>query len=594
MDWSARLSAKSLAMSRIRAPVLVGLLCALFAAATIACTVDSAGEGAVAILWPANAVVLAMVMLRPPGRWWPVLLAGFLGDLAGGAMTRDSVTGPLLFGLVNIGEVVIAAVATQFARGENGLAGNARTMIRFAASAGIMAPSVSALGGGAIFAGLYGQSFPQAYCVWFFAGALGLMVFTPFFYALFAGDYARSWRGMSRRRRGEAVTLLVLTTLVILLTFLARRPLLFLILMPTMLVAFRTGWLGVRVVVALTAMIGAVATTSGLGPIPTLSGSAEVQAHYFQIFIAAQLVMVWPVIAALSARDRLLQELAESERSLRFLAAQSSVLMLTFDVEGICRKAVGADDLLPRRSTLTLPGLPIEALVVPAGPALREAHEMAIDIGRGVRSAEFRLEDGRWLEAVFRPLDHADGRCAGSAMTLHDISVRKEQALALTRTAQTDSLTGLLNRAGFLKVLEQELRFRPSGTLSLAMIDVDRFKSINDTWGHQAGDAVLCEIARRITRHLPPTAYAGRLGGDEFVVLLGSGESTEARELCLNMVRTVAAEPVRWKGGRGIDTAISCGLAQHRQGLSADQFLHAADVALYEAKRGGRNQMVAA
>jgi diguanylate cyclase (GGDEF)-like protein len=86
----------------------------------------------------------------------------------------------------------------------------------------------------------------------------------------------------------------------------------------------------------------------------------------------------------------------------------------------------------------------------------------------------------------------------------------------------------------------------------------------------------------------------GRVGGDEFVVLLDNADWDRAQEICGRLVESVSVEPVRLESGQTISAAISCGVARHRGGLSADQFLHDADVALYEAKRGGRNRVVAA
>jgi diguanylate cyclase (GGDEF)-like protein len=166
--------------------------------------------------------------------------------------------------------------------------------------------------------------------------------------------------------------------------------------------------------------------------------------------------------------------------------------------------------------------------------------------------------------------------------------------MALARSAHTDSLTGLLNRAGFMTRLERALAGAEMGTLVLAMIDVDRFKLINDNCGHQTGDAVLKEIARRIAGQLRSSDSVGRVGGDEFVVLLDNADWDRAQEICGRLVESVSVEPVRLESGQTISAAISCGVARHRGGLSADQFLHDADVALYEAKRGGRNRVVAA
>ncbi|HEX7852667.1 MAG TPA: diguanylate cyclase [Sphingobium sp.] len=578
-------------LSRFRAPCVAGVL---YFALSVAAILLTSREPGISAIWPANALLLAMILLRPREQWWSIILAGGIGNVVGNCVIHGSSFSGLFFAAANMAEVLIAAWATNFTVSREEPTSNVRTMVRFTLWAGIIGPAAAATIGAAGFYLYFDKPFFQSFLTWFLADALGLMTFTPFFYALFAGEYMRAYRERTAGRRMEAVALLLLTIFVSMFVFVAHRPLLFFITMPTMLIAFRVGWVGVKVACVIVAVIGCVATTGEFGPLIRITPNPDVRILYLQIFLLGQLMIQWPVAAALNARDRLMYQLANSERSLRFLAAQSAVLMLTFDIGGVCRKAVGAPDLLPDLDVEDMPGLSIEELARTSDPVLRDAHDMAIDMADGLYSAEFSARDGRWLEATFRALEDEDGRCPGTVMTLHDISVRKQQAIALTRTAHTDSLTGLFNRAGFLKRLERELLVAPAGTLSLAMIDVDRFKLVNDNCGHQTGDAVLREIARRLAGQLRPNDFVGRMGGDEFVVLLNMAEWVRAKEICARLVHAVGSEPVRLPLGGTISTAISCGLARHRPGSTVEQFLHDADVALYEAKRGGRNQMVAA
>lgn len=590
MEWSGKISGKSLSFSDFRAPLIVSVLYTLLAAATIRFT-DA--EHSVATLWPANAVPLAMLMLSPRKAWWTIILATFVGTLGATMLMRGMSLSAIAFGLANTVEILLAGVFAKFSHTKDGIGGNARTMIRFVIGCGLIAPAASAALGGIIFSQFFGQGFWDAYFIWFFSDALGILIFTPFFYALFAGQYGHAWRNATGICRAETAALMLLTASVSIFVFGANRPLAFIVIMPTMLVAFRLGWMGVKVAVMIVAIIGTIATMRGSGPIALLTEDLQFRSHYLQIFIAAQLLTQWPVVAALGARDRLMQQLAKSEQSLRILATRSSVLMLTFDVGGTCRKAIGSIDLLPGQTVDDMPGIMIEELAQGSGAALRHAHDMALDVPETAHSAEFRIwsRDERWLEATFRALEDEGGRCPGTLMTLHDISTRKAQTMALARSAQTDSLTGLLNRAGFMSRLERALGGGHGEGLVLAMIDVDRFKLINDNCGHQTGDAVLEEIARRIAGQLRTTDSVGRMGGDEFVVLFDNIDWDSAQDICRRLVQVVSNNPVQLGSDKTVDTAISCGVARYRTGMGADSFLHDADVALYEAKRGGRNQV---
>ena len=182
----------------------------------------------------------------------------------------------------------------------------------------------------------------------------------------------------------------------------------------------------------------------------------------------------------------------------------------------------------------------------------------------------------------------------GTIATIHNVTARKNQELSLSRSATTDSLTGLLNRAGFHARLNHALLTAKPGSLSIAMIDVDRFKLINDNSGHQVGDIVLREIARRISGQVRASDAVGRLGGDEFVILLATPNWEMVQEICARIVVSINADPIILPSGNSLRTAISCGVARLRLGVDADDFIHAADVALYEAKRAGRNRVVAA
>ncbi|MCZ2826653.1 MULTISPECIES: putative bifunctional diguanylate cyclase/phosphodiesterase [unclassified Modestobacter] len=147
-------------------------------------------------------------------------------------------------------------------------------------------------------------------------------------------------------------------------------------------------------------------------------------------------------------------------------------------------------------------------------------------------------------------------------------------------SASRDPLTGLANRRGFDDALH-ELRSasaRIGEPLSAALVDLDHFKQINDTAGHEAGDRVLCRIADVWRRELPPTAVFARHGGDEFALLLPGVGGAEA----LTLVRRTA--------DRHPDIGISCGVAEHRPGEGAAELMRRADRALYDAKAAGRGR----
>lgn len=170
----------------------------------------------------------------------------------------------------------------------------------------------------------------------------------------------------------------------------------------------------------------------------------------------------------------------------------------------------------------------------------------------------------------------------------------QEQIRALARR---DALTGLLNRGAVLEVFTNEVvRARREHTpLSIIMVDFDHFKRVNDTYGHLAGDAVLREIARRMSEQVRPYDAVGRYGGEEFLLVLPNCAHDEAVEVAERLRVRAVSEPVVFEG-TSITVAISLGLACQARILSdePEPLIAAADAALYEAKRTGRNRFCVA
>lgn len=164
---------------------------------------------------------------------------------------------------------------------------------------------------------------------------------------------------------------------------------------------------------------------------------------------------------------------------------------------------------------------------------------------------------------------------------------------ALRTLAHQDGLTGVLNRRGVLEVLDAEVAAmeRRSAPLALAMLDLDHFKRVNDTWGHPAGDEVLCETARRIRRVIRPYDRVGRLGGEEFLVVL-PGCPPRALDDVAERIRSAVAEEHYAVEGRQLRVTCSIGVALVPTAREAVATLRCVDEALYRAKNGGRNRVV--
>jgi two-component system, cell cycle response regulator len=170
---------------------------------------------------------------------------------------------------------------------------------------------------------------------------------------------------------------------------------------------------------------------------------------------------------------------------------------------------------------------------------------------------------------------------------------------ALAQAAMHDPLTGALNRRAFAVLLSGALpeERRHGQGLALGICDVDDFKTVNDTYGHQVGDEVLCGVVRQLESGLRANDVLSRHGGDEFVVLAGhlgdADRASIATSLFERLRASVADHPIPTAAG-DISITISCGVSLWCQDLSEAELLAAADTALYGAKHAGRNRVVVA
>lgn len=170
---------------------------------------------------------------------------------------------------------------------------------------------------------------------------------------------------------------------------------------------------------------------------------------------------------------------------------------------------------------------------------------------------------------------------------------RIERAFA-TATAGLDALTGLRARRDMDTELSRELnRLRRDGTgFSVAMMDLDHFKAVNDKYGHEAGDRVLSSVGGLLTQTLRSFDDAFRFGGEEFLIVLKGGGAAEAVAVLERLRQRLEARPVRLRDGESIPVTASFGVAEAEANEAVDDLIARADQALYRAKQTGRNRVV--
>jgi diguanylate cyclase (GGDEF)-like protein/PAS domain S-box-containing protein len=290
--------------------------------------------------------------------------------------------------------------------------------------------------------------------------------------------------------------------------------------------------------------------------------------------------------------------LASRERRAQAIAANGSDASVIVDAEGtILGDAPELAALVGYRGEATV-GLSVFLLAI--APDLEEArHALRRVLDRPAHGVEIELRathhDGHtlWLAARLVNLLH-DPDVNGVVINLHDISDRKAIEDELTHQAFHDSLTGLSNRALFTDRVQHALQRtdRSGHEPAVIFLDLDGFKTVNDSLGHGPGDELLREVARRVTGAVRASDTVARLGGDEFAVLVEQS-SRPIDEACTVADRILAALSAPFEiASQRVAISASIGIAAGDHKATAASLLRDADVAMYRAKSGGKSRWV--
>ncbi len=324
------------------------------------------------------------------------------------------------------------------------------------------------------------------------------------------------------------------------------------------------------------------------------------------------------------------EALRRSEEHYRLLADNALDLIWTMEQDGTISYISPSVERLWGFTLAEVLSQPLDQIVTPQSAALSTNYlqqlQSAVASGKKLENFHAELEyyckDGRttWCEVIAIPLLDQQGsfvQLLGSSRNiqerkLHELELQQacDQAQAarldlveanialssantkLQELATTDSLTGISNRRTFETRLDEEMArsFRYGSALSLVMFDIDNFKSINDSHGHQVGDEVLVEVCQRISRHLRRSDILARWGGEEFMVLLPHCNAVKGRKLAEKLRNLIVNQPI----GLVQFASASFGVTQLQAGEERDHLLQRLDGALYQAKALGRNRVVQA
>ena len=299
------------------------------------------------------------------------------------------------------------------------------------------------------------------------------------------------------------------------------------------------------------------------------------------------------VSAEVAARN----ELGLREAEYRVLAEHSGDCLSRHDLDGrylYCSPA--SEGMLGYRPEEVIGRTAAEiGLVHPndAGP-VRSAADSIIDGEQTTATHAWRVlrPDGavRWVETAFRAVPDAHGNPYQLVAVTRDVSARKDAENRLAHQALHDSLTGLPNRTLFRDRLEHALARaeRHPGGVAVLFVDLDRFKLINDSFGHAAGDRLLCDVAARLRRALRPADTIARFGGDELTVLCEDLDGEAGARTIAQRIAALFEEPFAVEDGEAFLQA-SIGIALAGDDATPEDLIRDADAAMYRAKDRGRS-----
>lgn len=562
--------------------------------------------GRIASFWPANGILLAIILCQPLRRWAQLLGAAYIGNVIADLYVGDSVSLALMLSACNSFEVLLAATCIRRdprASQEDLL--NFPTLIRLGVYGLLLAPTATALLAATILHLQVGADIARVFLVWMPGDALGIALLTPVILR-----YRRGYKlsSDSTARRVLTISMLLLVAGINLIVFTqSYYQLLFLIPPILMLTAFQSGFYGTTAAVALSGIIAITFTVYGFGPIGTSElYSIREKVALIQLFVASLIAMSYPAATTLVLRHRLLREIEQNEHRYKFLLDNTNDIIfersadqrITFISPAVTR--ILGWDVAEAESMIGRDFLHPADL-----PQLDTPFEIGADgIERRRIDVRYRRKDGHyiWTELSSQIIRAPEtGEFDGVIGTVRDISAQKaaeadrDRAFReLQKLADADALTGLANRRQFNTTIENEIRrsARSNQPLSLLMIDADHFKNYNDALGHLAGDNCLRQIATTISNCATrPGDLVARYGGEEFAVILpdttGEGGIAMAERILLAIKEMGMPHP----NSHSAFVTVSIGIATAEDDAQTpDQLIQCADSALYLAKKNGRDR----
>ena len=439
----------------------------------------------IATIWLANGALLGLLLTLPRPQWPSLVLTGYVANVAANVVSGDSPSAALSLAICNSLEVLVSASLLARRPGGQRILDNSRSIIAFALVALVLAPLLSALLAAAILSSGDALAAARVVSRWYPADALGTAIITPLLVALRTQPPTSA--PLLRPVNLVALGLLAVVTAAVFAQ--SRYPLLFLAFPPLTLLTFRAGYRGAAIGSTLIAAIAIGAMLLDSGPLMLVQevDLAE-KILLLQAYLAVAIASSLPLAALMEREERLKQTLSRSEQTLRSVADNLPALVVYIDADERYRFVNSFFSQLASTPIDQLLGRSIREVWGEEIYAQRRNHVRSALAGTAITFEGASTVGGKVYhhQSNYIPDRAEDGDVRGFYGMTFDITELKQVQHQLDRLARFDALTGLANRREFDARLRAALvRAQQGGTpIALLFIDVDHFKSINDTHGH--------------------------------------------------------------------------------------------------------------
>lgn len=559
------------------------------------------GADGIATLWPPSGILFAALLVEPRNRFAWHIGAAAIASLAANLGSGSSLMLSIGFTLANVSESAFAAWILRTRTARRDPFTDPKGLVWFC----IAATAAAALS--ATIAACATTAFQISFWLsWFTTDLLGILIVAPLILISGRAFYRKRFRdGFAAAPQAIAIFLLVASVSIIAFSQ-VNYSLLFLPMLAVLLAALRMGPFGAAGSVLIVATASSVVHILGSDSQAIAGGETYAKSIFLQFYLLALFAAALPIAALLATRQQLIDsnlnklrllELAEGAAHVGHWHLDMVTQLITWSDEVF--RIHGVEGRIPPKLDTA-----IEAYHPDDRDAVAAHIEQSLEKCVGFEfTARIVRPDGEVRHVFSKGEIDRNGvnESVGlfgilqdiTSQVAHEAEIEKARVRAETAArdaivlAETDQLTGIANRRRTSFVLEQTLLLaRETGLpVSVAMFDIDHFKHVNDTYGHQAGDEVLKRVAAGAAAELRSGDTIGRFGGEEFVIVLPDAAAEAAIKV---------AERVR----HAIDTGsgapavtVSIGVAEMAPGETSDTLLRRADDALYVAKREGRNRM---